>query len=102
MTKAKKAFYFIAFLQAPKLFILIYFNHLMPIFLPCQNSRPTYLAAQQKKLGKGQRKIKTTPRQINKNAAHFCCGAFYAHLHSLTHTHKCKQVWAGSHTHWHT
>jgi len=58
MTKAKKPFYFIAFLQATKLFILIYFNHLMPIFFPCQNSRPTYLAAQQKKGGEGAKKNK--------------------------------------------
>jgi len=60
--------------------------------------------------GNGLRKIKTAPRQINKNAVHFCCGAFYAHLHSLTqtatlthtHTHTCKQVWASSLARTHT
>jgi len=56
MTKAKKLFYFIAFLQAPKLFILIYFNHLMPIFRA--RIQDTHIWQRNKKSGEGAKKNK--------------------------------------------
>lgn len=75
---------------------------------PTRNLRNTYLAASRaQKKGKNNNKkeytntnkakkrkrknAETTPQKINKNAAHFCCGAFYAHLNTYTHTHTRTQ-----------